>query len=298
MFYFFITLVFFSSIEVVSKDLMSFLGPFEMTFFRFSLGAAGLALYSLVRGSYKDISKLRTKDYSLMALLGFINIFFSMSVLQYAIKYGSPAVVALIFSSNPIFVYAISIFMKNEAASVKKIAGFIIGLAGLTLVLLEDTSDIELEKGSLYALAGAISFALFTILNKKAVSEHRPIIVNMVSFVFGLAFIAAYLFFTGSVNFDPAIFESKLRIAKLLYLGLFVTAIGYITFLTAIKKMGPVASSLIFLFKPALATLFAVVFISENIGISFYAGLILSSIGSYMIMKKKSIEVTECVQSA
>jgi drug/metabolite transporter (DMT)-like permease len=291
-------LVFFSSIEVVSKDLMSFLGPFEMTFFRFSLGAAGLALYSLFRGSYKEISKLRFNDYSLMALLGFINIFFSMSVLQYAIKYGSPAVVALIFSSNPIFVYAFSILLKKEKVSLKKISGFIIGLAGLTLVLLDDISNVELEKGSLYALAGSVSFALFTIMNKKAVSGHRPIIVNMVSFTFGLIFIAVYLMYSGSVNFDPAIFDSNWRVIKLLYLGIFVTAVGYITFLTAIKKMGAVASSLIFLFKPALATLFAVIFISEGTDVNFFLGLMLSSVGSYLIMKKKNIRAVECVQSA
>lgn len=298
MFYFIITLIFFSSIEVVSKDLMSFLGPFEMTFFRFSLGATGLTLYSLITGSYKDIHKLRLNDYSLMALLGFINIFFSMSVLQYAIKYGSPAVVALIFSSNPIFVYAFSILLKKESVSMRKISGFVIGLAGLTLVLVDDISNIELEKGSLYALAGSVSFALFTILNKKAVSAHRPIIVNMVSFLFGLMFIVIYLMYSGSVNFDPAVFDSKWRVLKLLYLGIFVTAAGYITFLTAIKKMGPVASSLIFLFKPALATIFAVLFISEEIGLNFFTGLLLSSAGSYLIMKRKKIKAVECVQSA
>lgn len=298
MFYFLITLIFFSSIEVVSKELMSFLGPFEMTFFRFSLGAAGLAVYSLVLGSYKDISKLVPRDYSLMALLGFINIFFSMSVLQYAIKYGSPAVVALIFSSNPIFVYAFSILAKKETISVKKISGFILGLSGLAVILIDDISNVELEKGSLYALAGSVSFALFTILNKKAVSEHRPIIVNMVSFTFGLIFIALYLIYSGSLNFDPEIFNSNLRVVKLLYLGIFVTAVGYITFLTAIKQMGPVASSLIFLFKPALATLFAVMFISEGIDVNFFVGLMLSSVGSYLIIKKKKIRAVECVQSA
>ncbi|MFO7810590.1 MAG: DMT family transporter [Candidatus Delongbacteria bacterium] len=298
MLYFVVTLIFFSSIEVVSKDLMRFLGPFEMTFFRFAIGAAGLAFYSLAKGSYKELSKLRAPDYSLFALLGFINIFFSMSVLQYAIKYGSPAVVALIFSSNPIFVYAFLILLKKEKVSLKKISGFTIGITGLTLVLLDDIGNFELEKGAIFALAGSISFAIFTILNRKAVTEHRPIVVNMVSFAFGLGFIAVYLSWTGQININAELFGSNIRILKLLYLGIFVTAVGYITFLTAIKKMGPVASSLIFLFKPALATLFAVVFISEQIGPNFFAGLLLSSVGSYMVIRKNKNRVIKCVQSA
>ncbi len=296
MHYFLITLIFFSSIEVVSKELMEYMGPFEMTFFRFSLGLAGLLLYSVAKGTYKDFMKLGRKDYSLMSLLGFINIFFSMSVLQYAIKHGSPAVVALIFSSNPIFVYAISVFLKNDLLCMKKISGFILGLAGLAVVLIDDIKYIELEKGALFALAGSVSFAIFTVLNRKAVKDHRPVIVNIVSFAFGLMFIAVYFLIRGSLDFSPEIFDSAARTVRLVYLGIFVTAVGYITFLNAIKTMGPVASSLIFLFKPALATVFALILINERIGMNFYAGLILSAAGSYLILKKNKIKASECVR--
>jgi drug/metabolite transporter (DMT)-like permease len=274
---------------VVSKDLMSYMGPFELTFFRFFIGLIGLVIYSAYTGAYKQIKDLRYQDYSLYALLGFINIFFSMTMLQFAIKYGEPAVVALIISSNPIFVYILSIARKHEAVSLRRSAGFVIGILGIASVVIRDFNSFNLEKGSLFALAGAVSFAFFTIINKRAVRNHSPLIVNTFSFAFGTTFIALYVLISGTLNISPDLFESNIRIIKLLYLGIFVTAISYITFLTAIKKMGPVASSLVFLFKPSVATIFAVIFLSEEIRMNLFVGLLLSSIGSYLIIKKKNL---------
>jgi drug/metabolite transporter (DMT)-like permease len=296
--YFFITLIFFSSIEVVSKDLMNYLGPFEMTFFRFFIGLTGLLIFAFFKGLGPELRKFKKNDYALTALLGFINIFFSMTMLQYAIKFGEPAVVALIISSNPIFVYLFSLFLKHEIFSLQKAGGFVLGLAGIASVIVRDFGSLKIEKGALFALIGAVSFAVFTILNKKAVSAHSPLTVNIYSFSFGLIFIAIFFALTGGVNLSAELFDSPVRVIKIFYLGIFVTAISYITFLTAIKKIGPVASSLVFLFKPAVATILAVIFLSEEIRFNLFLGLILSSLGSYMIMKKNKPRVQQCAQSA
>jgi len=282
-----VTLIFFSSIEVVSKDLMNYVGPFEMTFLRFFIGTAGLLIFAFFNGAYREFSKLKKEDYLLMALLGFINIFFSMSMLQYAIKFGSPQVVALIISSNPIFVYLISVALKNDRFTLRRVAGFVLGISGLFFVIFEEIGNIELEKGSLYALAGAVSFAFFTILNKKAVTAHRPLVVNIVSFSFGISFILIYLVLRGRVELAPDTFGTVSRTVSFLYLGIFVTAVSYITFLSAIKQMGPVASSLVFLFKPAVATVLALIFLSADLTYGFFAGLLLTAAGSRMIMKKR-----------
>jgi drug/metabolite transporter (DMT)-like permease len=291
--YFIITLIFFSSIEVVSKDLMNYLGPFEMTFIRFMIGLLGIFAYSLFTGDFKDLKKLGYKDYRSYAVLGFINIFFSMTMLQYAIKYGEPAVVALIISSNPIFVYIISLSMKHEILSGRKVAGFILGILGLSVVLIKDLGSIRFETGALFALAGAVSFAYFTILNRDAVARNKPMIVNIGSFSFGLIYILIYFLISGSVDVSPVLFDSGIRTIKILYLGIFVTGISYITFLTAIKKMGPVASSLIFMFKPAVAALLAVLLLSQTVTLNFFIGLILSALGSYLILKNKPSNQTE-----
>jgi drug/metabolite transporter (DMT)-like permease len=297
-FYFFVTLIFFSSIEVVSKDLMNYMGPFEMTFARFFIGLCGLLIFAYAKGLFPELKKFKKNDYYLTALLGFINIFFSMTMLQYAIKYGEPAVVALIISSNPLFVYIISLMLKHETVSAQKAAGFMLGIAGIACVVIRDFGSMKMEKGALFALAGAVSFAIFTILNKRAVKSHTPLTVNIYSFSFGLIFISLFFLVSGSVDLSIELFDSPFRIGKILYLGIFVTAVSYITFLTAIKKIGPVASSLVFLFKPAVATILAVIFLSENIRINLFAGLILASIGSYLIMKKNKPVAEQCVQSA
>jgi len=277
---------------------MNYLGPFEMTFIRFFIGLAGIVLYAVITGDIKDLKKPGIRDYGSYAVLGFINIFFSMTMLQYAIKYADPAVVALIISSNPIFVYIISLIMKHEILSYRKVSGFILGIIGLSAVLIKDFNSIRFETGALFALAGAVSFAYFTILNRDAVAKYKPMTVNIGSFFFGLIFIMIYFLIKGSADVSPVIFDSGIRVLKILYLGIFVTGISYITFLTAIKKMGPVASSLIFLFKPAVAALLYYIIISQPVRANFYVGLMLSAAGSYLILKAKPSNKAEpeCVK--
>ena len=281
---FIITLLIFSSMEVMSKPLMDHIDPMSLTFFRFIIGFVVIVPTSLLTGHIKELIKLKRNQIFLMAVAGFLNTFFSMTMLQMAVKAGAASTAALIFCSNPVFVYLFQILLKKEKKAAKPIIGLILAVFGLIVVLLE---GLTFNIAAIYALFASFSFALYTIINKKVTDAVNPLNVNVVSFLFGLLFLSLFTYFSGEELILPAvILEEPGNLALFLYSGVIVSGIGYITFIATIKKYSAVSSSLIFLLKPVVAPILSIFILRELPGLFFAAGLILVSLGSILIVKR------------
>ena len=290
--YFIITVLIFGSMEVLSKPFMGSIHPFALTLYRFAIGFVFLLVFNLIykRGSFKGISK---KDYLLMAFLGFLNTFFSMSMLQMAVHRTTAATTALIFSSNPIFVLLFAFVLGKEKFDIRKLLFFVLGISGLFLLF---QKGLDLHIGALYATIAAVSFAVYTMLNKGLVSRVHPITVNVISFFFGLIWLSMYIFFKGIPLDVQPIIGSIGGIARMLYLGLFVSGIGYITFFLTLRLYSASAASLIFLIKPIVATALSFLLLQESLDWTFFLGLVLILGGSAGFFNLKRIEQTKGVK--
>lgn len=269
--------------EVVSRPLMQIFDPFTLTFYRFVVGFIFLFLMLLIRGEKKDLFSLTLKTILVLALLGFLNTFFSMSMLQLAVKHANAATAAVIFCSNPLFVFLFSVLSRQESFHQVKAAGLAAGIGGIAFV--SGGGGMVLGGGVLYALSASISFALYTVLNKRVLKGVKPLTVNVVSFFFGLIFTAIYMSFAGiGAALPQSLFSDVSALFSFIYLGVVISGIGYITFINTIKDLGPVAASIIFLLKPVIATFLAVIFLGEQLHGLFFPGIVLIAAGSGLIV--------------
>ncbi len=276
---FIITLLFFASMEVASKPLMGSVDPLVLTFWRFACGTLVLAVVMLFR---RKKVKLSLGNLSVLALMGILNTFLSMSFLQIAVKNTEASRAAAIFGSNPVFVVLIAAIIGWEKFTKRKAAGLLLGMAGLWLVT--GSSFRNTGSGTMYALLASITFALYILLGKKASKGIDPVTVNVLSFVFGLAALGIWLMVSG-VSMSPVPLFKELP--SFLFLGIGVSGLGYVTFITSIRRLGAGKTSTIFLLKPAVATVLAVIFLKESITVTFLMGLILAGSGSFLIAGKK-----------
>ncbi len=281
-----ITLILFSLLEVSSKPLMFFLDPVILTFYRFLLGLLTMIVFAYHKNMLSDIKKISYSDFKILSFLGIINIALAMSSLQLAVKYSNAATAAVIFCSNPFFVFIFSILSGNEKFNFKCFSGVVLGIAGVAMVM--SRHGFHISHGALFAVMASMLFAFYIIVNKKVSANCKPVIVNIVSFFAGLAVTAAYLLISAKGLLLPAeIFTSAKYIIILLFLGIAVSGFGYITFINTIKKYSPISASVIFLLKPALATIFSLLFLGEKLGVLFYYGLFLIMAGSWLILSSK-----------
>lgn len=264
--------------EVASKPLMGSVDPLVLTLWRFVCGI--IVLGSLLAVKRKKV-RLGSSSVFALAAMGILNTFMSMSLLQLAVKNTSAARAATIFCSNPVFVVIFASLLGWEKLTRKRILGLVLGVSGLVIVT--GTYTLSMDMGTVYALLASVTFALYILVSRKASLKADPVTVNVVSFGFGIAALAAYLLITGA-DLSPAPLFSELP--SFLFLGIGVSGIGYITFIRTIRKYGAGNASTIFLLKPVVATVLAILLLGETITRQFGAGLVLTGLGSYLIMEK------------
>ncbi len=287
MLYFFVTLVLFGSMEVASKPLMGTVDPFQLTFHRFCIGLLFLLTVLSVQGKLRDLGKIGRRDLVSLALLGVLNTFLAMSLLQLAVREGNAATAATIVSANPLFVYLFALVAKMEPFSWRRVIGIVAGLGGIGLTMVG--CDFCLNVGALYALGAAILFAIYTLFNRPVMQRVPPIAANVVSFLAG-SFVSALFLSVSDIDFLPprAVFSSMALWLPFFYLGVAVTGVGYFTFLSTVKRLGPLAASVMFLLKPLFATGLALVFLGEQLPLFFWPGLVLVTGGSALILRRHS----------
>lgn len=286
MFYFILTLLLFGSMEVVSKPLMNHVGAVEITLYRFVLCFFMLFLLFVFTNKIKELRNIPPKMWLFIAALGITNTFISMSLLQLAIKHAPVSETVIIFSANPLFVMLFSALFHLEKFSYYKLIALAIGLVGMIIVV--SPHSFVLTSGTLYALGAALSFALYTIGSKRAMKNITPLVFNTISIFFGLIALTIFIALSGDRIIPPAyLWQNSGALLAMLYLGILVSGVGYISFMTAIKQLGATTASFIFILKPAVAMVLAIIFLSEQLSLSLIAGMILVISGLAIILWEK-----------
>lgn len=268
----------FGTMEISLKIAGAAYTPFQMTFLRFLIG--GLVLLPL---ALKDIKKrniaLTKSDIGYLAVLGLINVGFSMILFQLAVNLSYAGLVAIVFSTNPVFVTIFSHFILHEEFTRKKTITCVLSVVGL-LIVANPIAIIENGNiGLIVALLAGISFALYTTLGKLRIAKLGGNVENAFSFLLGCVF----LFGVIMVHGDPIIGGiNSQTIWSLLYCSLVVTGFGYVCFMKAIELTGPSNASFSFFIKPIIAFILSAIILSEPVTVNAIIGLILILLGCTM----------------
>lgn len=254
-FYLAATLLFWSSMEVFTKPMMNQVDPFFLTFFRFLVG--GLFLLIFIR------KKIPFKDVVLLALIGSINGVLSMSLLQLSVKLSNASTAATLMATNPLFVTMFSLLFGKEKFSVKKFLSVGVGLIGI-LILSYGRIEGDSIVGLLYGMSAAVTFALYAVLMRDFTLKYGSLNATAISISAAGIIYGILLILTGNLHI-PHIEISKWLI--LIYAGICVTGLAYVTYFKAMEKLGPSRTSLVFYLKPAVASFLAFWLLSEPIGI-------------------------------
>lgn len=274
-----ITVILFSTYEAVSKTLVDKINPFQINFIRFFVGGVLLLVFLCIK---KDLY-ISKKEIFPVVLLGIINVVISMNLLQMSLymKDARASVVAVIFSSNPIFVTFFAAFMEKEKITLSKILGLSIGVTGLITIFIEKLgSGISDYKSPLYALLSAAFYGIYTVLGKK------------VSLRIGSMKMNSYSFIAGSLVLLPVLMVMKVPvfsfdysgICQVAYLSFFVTGLAYLLYFKGLSIVGSSKGSLVFFIKPALASFIAILFLKEAASFNLFLGTLMIIAGIVVIV--------------
>lgn len=278
-----VTTLAFSTMEITGKMIAGSINPFQMTFLRFFIGGMFLLPFALREIHLRKL-KLLPSDFLFFALTGVVGVVIGMCLFQTAVLYTKAAVVAVIFSSNPLFTAPLARLFLKEDMGLSKWIALLLSIFGITLIFnpFELSPDI---KGMALALGAAICFSMYSVICKTRISRYGGFILNGFSFLSGSAVLLILIVLLGM----PVISGIDCNnIPHILYLGVFVTGIGYYCYLTAMKYTSAITASTVFFIKPALAAILSFLILKENLSLMGVAGILLIIVSSFIMLKRKS----------
>jgi drug/metabolite transporter (DMT)-like permease len=270
----FIAALFWSSAGAVTKILFLSFDQFPLAFLRFLI--AGLVILPFLYSRPIPSKKILLTKFMPVMVFSILNIFFFYLGIAKTTANAS----TIIYTTTPLFVSVIARKIFQEKFPIYKVMGLIIGFLGVLIVillpLLENKAIITGDlSGNLILLAGAFSWAWYTIGSQKLNSQYSSITVTGVSIITSCLVFGGISFITPHRNFITPLFNSN-NLLLLFYLAIFVTVITFLSFQWAIKHSSASLASMTNYVQPIFGMIINWIFLGEKLTVGFIVGSILA----------------------
>ncbi len=282
----FIATILFSSMEIVLKMSAGEFHPIQITMGRFFVGGIVLLPFA-ISGLRKRNQRITGADIKWFAVLGLIGVLISMTCYQLSILHIEASKVAVLFSSNPLFVTIFAVIILKEALPGHKLISVIGDLLGVICIVQPWHPGLNVA-GVIFVLLSGMTFALYGVLGKSESRKLGGIALTCGSFFFGsiemmifaalshIGGVGAFLEGHGLGSFVNIPFLEGYNMGNLpyfLYVALFVTGMGYASYFMAMEYVSAQEASMVFFFKPVLAAAAAAVVLGDEIPPTMMAGI-------------------------
>ena len=269
---------------VVSKGLMSFLHPVQLMFLRFSL--AYLVLWVIHPKWY-----FRWKEewrFLLMAV--FANTLYCWAE-NTALTITQASNVSILVSTSPILTaLALLALRREERLTRNQTVGFTVAFLGVVLVVLNGAFALRLApKGDLLALLASASWAAYGLLLRRWSEGYDGALVTRKVMFYGVLTSLPLVIAHG----EPIDFASLLTVSagwKLVYLALVGSAICYMLWGAAVRRIGVLKANLYIYMIPLVTLLVSAAFLREKVTATGVAGMVLVVAGMVLGTVEKAEE--------
>lgn len=256
---------------------LSYFPPFTFGALRYSIAA--LVLY-IVMKIYRLPLPTRWEDIRPAVVFGMLN-GISGAILNWGGQFLSSTLTSMINTTTPFFMAIYAFFLLNEQFDKYKIAGLLMGFAGLMIIFSGGTEVYATSFwGSVAVVVQAAIYALAATYSKKYRVDIKPmqvVTIQLMSAGLILTILGALF------ERNKPITISAIGIVSLLYLSIFAGALAFLIYYYLLTRIDVIRLSYTSFFTPIVAAVEGVVFLKDSLTIRMVLGLIFTLIGAYII---------------
>ncbi|GGA47658.1 DMT family transporter [Paenibacillus physcomitrellae] len=252
----------------LSKLALAYTPPVLFAAIRTFFGGILLVLFALP--NYRKL-KLR-RNWPTYLIAGILNITLYYGLQTVGLGYMPAGIFSAIVFLQPVLLGICSWLWLGESMSLLKMAGLLLGFCGVGVISAGGISEGLSVIGILLALASAVSWCLGTVFIKKTGDSVDIIWMTAVQLLFGSLFLFIW---GGSTESFAAIDWNPAFIGDLLFISVFVIAIGWFVFFRLVQSgEASKVGSFTFLI-PLLALCFSALFMHEQVSLRLGLGMVL-----------------------
>ena len=282
--YFSILVFLFGSAFLLIEISLKTFSPSYIAFFRVSIAALILFIYSKFIGSTYEFVKNNFKLLFILGLTGTTIPFYLISYAQVTINSGETGILV---GFMPIFtIIGSHYYFKYEKLNLRKIFGFILGFIGLFVLLINNENSINLHSNifaKLLVILAAFFYALNALLVKK-LSAIKVIPLSSCVMIISAIQLFFILIFSHDEYLDFKNFHTD-SVLSLLFMAIFSTAMATVIYYKIIQDYGPSFLSLVNYPIPIFAFFAGVFILDESFNIYSILSLCLVVMAIYISQK-------------
>ena len=254
---------------VVSKDLLTHLLPAELMLLRFLL--AYITIWIIYPKWYFHLRE--EWRFVLMALLA--NTLYAWAE-NTALTISLASNVSILVSTTPIMTaLLIAVFHKEDRLSRFQTIGFGIAFWGMVLVVFNGAVALQLHPlGDFLALLASLIWSVYSLLLRRWSDEYSSILVTRKLMFYGIV-TTLPLFLINAKPIDLSFVLTWSNGLKIAYLGIIGSALCYLFWNMAIRRIGVLKTNLYIYSIPLVTLLVSALFLEEKITLMGVIGIVL-----------------------
>ena len=244
------------------------------------IGIAGLVLLAYARITHVDLAF--GKWWKQYLFIGLMNSALPFALFAFAMKTLPAGYGAILNGAAPFFAAIFAALMLKEKLSPPRMAGLLLGFAGVGVVM--NLGTLTLDRDTCIAAAACIAATCsygFIIVYTKKYTQGAP---NM-GIAVGTLLLPALLVSPLGVTSLPAAWPSTIVLFSLLGLAIFCSAIAYLLYFRLIRDVGPTKAITVTFLVPVFGVMWGALFFGESLNGGAMFGGVLVLIGVALVLE-------------
>jgi len=277
--------VLFGSAFMLTKISVQEYPPMIVAAGRIIIAAIVLMIFSVVR---RDSFAFLKSHWRLLIALAFFGSCLPFYLISWGQKTVDSSIAGILMAVMPLTTIVLAhFFVSSEKLTTNRVIGFLLGFVGILVLfgpaaLVKFDADVSRLNAMLAILAGAVSYAINTIIAKRLPKESLVALSAMVMVFASIIMLPAILL--TETNWQFSIQSSAFL--SLLLLGIFPTALATIIYFSIIARVGPSFLSQINYLIPIWAVIIGILFMNESVGVNAIIALIIILLGIAIAQRK------------
>ena len=277
-----VSILLWSSTATVTKLLLGSFNSIQILLVSSFFAFIFLLIINMIKGNLKQLKDYKIKDYIQIFFIGLLGTFLYNLFLYLGINKMQASQAFIINYLWPIMIVLFACIILKEKMTIKKIVAIVLSFIGVIIVT-SNGNLLSIDKdsliGALFCVLAAISYGLFSVLNKqKNYNKYLSMMLfYFVSFIVSLV----YILFTKEW-YIPQVNQ----LAGLIWIGIFTSAIAFTSWALSLEKGDTAKISNLAYITPFLSLIWTTLVLKENISIFAILGLIVIVLGIFIQIKE------------
>jgi drug/metabolite transporter (DMT)-like permease len=259
--------------------------PVTMAALRFSLGSIFLLALLFFKYKPREVFTYLRENLRMLSAMGFLGIFLPNIFQNMGMQYTAASTSSILQATGPVFAAILAVIILKESVDMRKIGGVSLAMTGAVMISIKGdlsllTKFTDNMYGNLLIILSAICYAFYIIISKISLRDAEPLLIVSTSTAIGALFL---LLLTPLVEPVNALMElNKHMWGIILALAAVPTFIGFLLWFEALKRMDASKASFFIFLIPVFTSVFAYVFLKEEITLFMIGNAALITAGVYL----------------